>query len=442
MPNPFGSATWIRRSNIPELTLFGVVSGPVGGPGGAVYDKESLVVQSFARQANHFQGFVNTAQASVDDGKTWTTTFNEAVDVNLDEVAFTGWSMPHPSGVGRIHFMVRFFWRRSFFVASGDIVTPGGVKLYVSGDGLAFTFLQDLHNWPTHLADPVNTGGAAIFHAQPSVSQPYFQAGSGPAGEDAWWLISAFSFEAGGTSNRVTFRESFLWRSLDDGITWERVRDMGPVLGYGSFSNIQRGASGRIVVVHAIGATSFTDGSLLTGSFTASLFSGSPGVRGGTVEMGNGAWLTHGQGSLTGAGSAWVSCDNCANFTGTNDNVVPQNRNGIMVKLNTAEALIVSPGFSDPVTQTTSKYTNNGGEDWVESDVWLASSIGEFPVMMALRKNGRPIVVTLAGGVFVSSDEARGVIGERTMCPLAFSGLAAVAPLKLCGLAIQGNQCD
>lgn len=433
MSQPFAAETWARRSTTPAMLLNGVYSGIVGGPIHAVLDASSRTVQVFSISCHHFQGFANEACISFDDGATWAMTFNEAGDPGLNVQCITGWSMPHPSIPGdRIHFQVRVAWQKSFFIASGDMA-PGGIELWFSEGTASFSKMQDLHSWPAINAIPENTGGAAGFDVTPSVTNPILLEGSGPDGEDAWWFISSYDIVAGGASNRTHFKAASLWRSVDGGITWENVRDMEPVTGMASYASLVQSTSGRLVVVQGgTGGIFWTDGDLLTGTFTAAVFNGASGVRGPLMEMYGGTFFTFSQGTLTGPGSGWVSCDDCENFNGTAA-LIPQNRGGFGVKLGPTELLVVAPGFADPTTQTCAYYSSNGGEDFIASQPWLVSGTGEMPVNIDIRTNGSPIVVCRGGGVFISSDKVRGVFSPRTVCPLANAGLAAARPLLLCG---------
>lgn len=433
MAQPFAAETWSRRANIPPLPLNGVYSGAVVGPIHAVYDAESRVVQSFSQQAHHFNGFVNTAQISFDDGLTWVPSFNGEQNVALNQTCITGWSMPNPSGVGRIHFQIRVDWIHATFVADGSIIAPGGMSLWASGGGVAFFKLQDLHTWPAINQIGGNLGIFATFLVSPFATAPIFLGGSGPDGEDAWWFISSYSFVAGGLGNSTNFKAATLWRSVDGGVTWEDVRDMESAISMISYSQILQSTTGRLVVVGGGASGIFwTDGDLLTGAFTASVFSGASGVRGPLMQMYGGTWFTFSQGTSTGPGSKWISCDDAEHFNGF-DALIPANETGFGTKLGPTELLVVAPDFDNPTTATSAYYSENGGETIQQSEPWLVSAVGERPVNIGIRTDGTPIVVARGGGVFTSSDKARGVAGTRTICPLANAGLAPARRLVLCG---------
>lgn len=433
MPIPFGADTWTARTSIPDLPLNGSISGLVQGPIHAAYDAASRVVQSFSKVANHFQGFASTAQISFNDGASWATSFDEGLN---NKVVFEGWSLAAPDGVNRLHYQVRFDWTRAFLVADGSLPKAGNISLWMSEGGATFSKVQDFHTWPA-INQIGGNGGFAFFNTMPSVTPPVLVPSSGPDGEDALWLVTSYSMEAGGASNRTTFEEAVLWRSIDGGISWQQARDMELVTGIQSYQHmLYEPSSDRLfLVAGAGGGIYFTDdtGDLENAAWTQSTFSGASGVRGSLVAMYGGTLFTFSQGTITGPGGSWVSCDNGANFDSAGQDVVPQNQTGYMAKLGPTEALLVSPGFANPTTETASYYTSDGGESFIVSDPWIASSVGESPVLVAVRTNGTPIVVTRTGGVYVSSSTARGVADPRVICPLANAGLATARPLALCG---------
>lgn len=432
MPTPFGADTWVTRTPIPNILLNGVYSGLVQGPISAVYDPESRVIQSFSKLANHFEGFASTAQISFNDGGSWAESFNEGLN---NRVAFQGWSLASPGGSGRVHFQVRYDFHRAFLLADGTL-QPGGIYLMGSEGGASFFKLQDFHTWPG-INEIGGNGGAALFNFQPTVTRPVTIPGSGPDGEDAMWLVSSFSLEAGGASNRTTFEKAMLWKSIDGGVTWLEARDMSAVTGVQPYQEmVYDSRSGRLFLVSGGGGPIFwTDDSddLGNAAWTTSVFSGASGQRGSLVTMFGGTLFTFSQGTLTGPGGSWVSCDNGENFQTAGQDVVPQNQTGFMTKLGPTEALVVAPGFANPTTETVSYYTADGGESFLVSDPWLSSVTGESPVMVAVRLNGTPIVVTRNGSVFVSSSTARGVADPRVVCPLANAGLGRARRLVLCG---------
>lgn len=440
---PFSASTWQKVSDIPGIPLNGTYSGIVTGPLSAVYDKDSRVVQVFNKQAHHFQGFANTAQVSVDDGLSWVTVFNEAADVGLNKVVFAGWSLPNPIGVGRLHFQARWDWTKSFFVANGTIL-PCGIDLYVSENGTGWSLLRRLHSWPQVNDDAVpGSGGAALWNNFPTITQPILLPGTGPGGVDAYWMASAFNFDAGPSPGRQNFRTATLWRSTN-GIDWQDVLDLTPSFGTGAlFGYWIRSTTGRLFLRNGVGI-SFTDGAanLLTATWSPSNLGALPPI-GNIVQFFGGTLATHRQGTLTGPGFGAVSCDDGASFTsaGVTGLTIPQNRDGFLSKLGPNEGLVVTSGFNDPTTETVSYYTANGGETWQYGGVWLASTVGESPCMLAIRSGGTPIVVTRDGRCYVSTDRARGVVGTRTVCPLANAGLATARILNLCGHAITVNPC-
>ena len=437
---PFAAETWAIRSNTPAMQLNGVYSGIVGGPISAAYDARSRTVQVFSVPCHHFNGFSNMSCMSFDDGATWTLSFNAGGDANLNVQAVAGWAMANPAiPNASIHFQVRIAFMHAFLLADGSM-GPGGMELWGSSGGAGFFKLQDLATWPAINEIGGAAGAQALFTVPPSVTKPILLEGSGPDGEDAHWFLASHDISAGGAGNRTSFAGNSLWRSINGGITWEMVRDMTGVVN-GPYAEIVESTTGRLFIVNTgAGGIHWTDGDLLTGTFTDSIFSGVPGIRGPLIEMYGGTFFTFSQGTLTGPGTGWISCDDGANFSGTSP-IIPQNRGGFGVKLGPVEILVVAPGFADPTTETCAYYSNDGGETFIVSEPWLVSGTGELPVNVDIRPNGTPIVVCRGTSVYVSGDKARGVIGERTICPLANAGLAAARKLILCG-GVLSNICD
>lgn len=441
----FAAETWAIRGTTPGMILNGVYSGIVGGPFTSAYDPLTRTMQVFSIQAHHFEGFANMACISFDDGATFALTFNEDANVGLNETCVAGWSMPHPSIPNRsVHVQVRVAFSHAFLIASGDL-KPGGISLWVSDGGASFFKWQDLYSWPAVNAIPVNTGGHAGFSfgsPGPTFTAPILIAGSGPDGEDAYWMIASYRLTCGGTTNPTVFSAADVWRSLD-GLTWEKVRDITgvPQLGLTGYGQIVESTSGRLLVIGGAGpGIHYTDEDLLTGSFTSASVNGV--ITGGRVlQMYGSTFFTHAQGTLTGPGSTGLSCDDGANWFPGGVVIVPQNRGGACAKLGPTEILHVAPGFSDPATETSAYYSNDSGETFQVSEPWLVSGTGELPVGLDIRSNGTPIVVCRGGKVYVSGDKARGVAGTRTQCPLANAGLAAARKLVLCG-GVLSNICD
>lgn len=443
---PFGASTWSVRGTVGSLLLNGVYSGPVDGPVHGTYDAISGVMQAYGRSAHHFNGFANMAAASLDHGSTWTTYFNAGHDADLNVQALAGWSLPHPLWPNtpnrRLHFQMRYAWKKATLVFDGTIQEAGGMDLFVSENGVAWNLLQSLHPHPA-FNEIGGSGGAASFNFVPSITPPLLIEGSGPEGEDAYWMISNVSFDAGGAGNRTTFESSRLWRSVDGGLTWDNVREMIPVIGLRNLISLQRSTTGRLLLATSVGGV-WTDDvdDLANATWTDSIYNGAVGG-GNIVPMYGGTFLTHSQGTLTGPGVNGISCDDGANFFSGLVNVIPQNRGGFLAKIGASEALIVTSGFDNPTTETISLYSNDGGETWLLSEPWISSSVGEQPCMLELRTGARPIVLTrTTGTVYVTSDSPRGTFTTRTICPLANAGLAAARPLEICGSPIAINECS
>ena len=439
--HPFDESTWSLRSSLPNLDLNGVYSGIVTGLISGYYDPPSGFMLGFGKDAHHFQGFANMVAGSVNHGATWETIFNEDHDAGLNDRVVGAFSLPHPSfPSGRLHFQIRFHWTKAFLIADGSLPVAGSFGLYMSEGGFAFSRIQTFHSWGA-LNQIGGNGGAALFNAQPTVTRPVLLPGTGPSGEDAYWLVTAFSFDAGGAGNRTTIKACALWRSIDGGFTWENVRNMEPVFGTPLLNRLQLSTSGRLLLSHSQGAFWTDDADdLINAVWTASIFNGA--ITGGNiVPMHGGTWLTHSQGTLTGPGNTGISCDDGENFGPGGTSVIPQNQAGFLNKIGPSEALIVAPGFSDPITETVAEYSADGGETFLISEPWLSSGIGESPCMLELQSDGRPITLTRAARCFVSSGRSTGATQTRTICPLANSGIAAAGPLPNCGHPLHVDSC-
>lgn len=254
-------------------------------------------------------------------------------------------------------------------------------------------------------------------------------------------MLTSYSFDAGGAGNRTTFKASTLWRSLN-GIDWEAVRDMEPAVGVSSYGvSFLSTRTGRLFFQVGPGLA-YTDEAddLINASFTGSAVPGSGGL-GRIVPMFGGTLLTIRSGTLISGGNSYVSCDDGASWH-AGPVVVPVNQGGFVAKLGPSEALVIAPGFTDPITQTVAEYSADGGETWDVSEPWLVSGSGESPCMLELMDGAHPITVTRSGRCFTSSDAPRGVAATRTVCPLANAGLLPAAALRLCGAPVSVNQCN
>jgi hypothetical protein len=442
MPIPFQSATWRKRSTIPSPTLFGAISGTVQGVLGASFHKESKVVQTFGPIAHSFTTYFGAAQASLDEGVSWFSTYLGDGSEGNDEYILNTFSLDTPSGT--YHYQVRGRISHSFFIADGSLQS-GGIRMYVTSftdpdvdiDGVGGFFpCQDLYSWPTVTADPANTGGNNVISVAPSFSTPVMLPGSGPLGEDAFWAAASYQLDVGGTNNRQTLKAMDLWRSVD-GFVWEKVKDLTSVSPFSltsptdSFGKFIKSTSGKIMLSHAGGLARAATQNLLTTAWTDSVGLATPNS-GWFDPMYGGTWVTFRNGSLIAGGFIQISCDDGANFASGPSIPTPVNRNGFGLKVGPSEAIFVIAGFSSPSSETVCWYSSDGGETWAGGEVWLASTIGEQPVAAFLMADGRPLVITTQRA-FTSSDTATGIPTIRTVCPLANAGLARARRLVLCG---------
>ena len=432
MPIPFQSASWKLRSTIPSPTLFGPLSGSVQGVIGSGFHKESKVVQTYGPLAHTFATYFGAAQASLDEGKTWFSTY-QGTGVQEDEFVIGVFSLDTPSGT--YHYQVRAQLSHSFFVADGSL-SAGGIKLYATdfadgGLGTAFAPVQSLYSWPNVIADPANTGGNNVLTTPPVVADPIMIPGSGPSGEDAFWMAVSFSLDFGGTNNRQSINRFDLWRSLD-GFSWQSVRDLTVVSPFDVSAHngpFFQSATGRLFLGTAY--TNTHDADLLTTGWT--LIGGLVPFIGNIIPMYGGTLSSYRNGSLISGGFALVSCDDGGNLVNPNNTpVIPINATAFNLKLGPSEVILICPGFVNPSTQTVCYYSSDGGETWQGGEVWLASGIGERPVGMFLKGDGRPLVITTQRA-FISNDTATGIPTIRTVCPLANAGLARAKRLDLCG---------
>jgi hypothetical protein len=293
-------------------------------------------------------------------------------------------------------------------------------------------FQQALYAWPHIIADPANTGGFNVISTFPSITPPVKLVGSGPAGEDAFWMLVNFRLDVGGTNNRQTIQANDLWRSLD-GFAWEKVQDVSAAVGLQAYQSIFESTTGRLIVSGGQGMR-YTDSPIPLGAtwFTPAGF---PDFPGGTIfPMFGGTLITTRNGTLISGGYISLSCNDGSNFfqNTPNGDLIPLNSAGLVLKLGPSEVLLITNGFASPTTETKCYYSDDGGETWLDCGIWLSTAIGERPVNAFVRSDGHPLVVTQLR-VFNSSDIARGTATIRIQCPLANAGLAAARPLRLCG---------
>lgn len=439
MALPFGAASWKKLGDINGPTLFGAISGAVFGQFEADYAPKTKVVHTAGPIAHDFTQYFGAAQASLDGGSTWADTYRGDLDTGKPEFVFKHFNVVSPVTGRTMYFQLRARVEHSFFVADGTLFT-GGITLYGSESGVGFTRVQDLYTWPHIIANPANTGGNNVLSSSPSCSGAIMLPGTGPSGEDAFWMVVGFQIDCGGTNNRQTIKRLDLWRSTD-GIFWEVVRDLSGVSPFsGGPPNVGpwfQSDSGRLFLGTAY-TTSYTN-ELLTTSWN--LIGGLVPFIGNIVPMYGGTLASYRNGSLISGGFGLVSCDDGGNMVSVGGPPIATNAAAFNLKMGPSEVIIVTPGFIDPATQTVCWYSADGGETYQGGEVWLASTVGERPIAMFKRSDGRPLVITTSRAYF-SGDIGRGVANIRTVCPLANAGLLAAAAPRLCGAPIAVNQCD
>jgi hypothetical protein len=441
MALPFNATTWKKMSDSPLPTIAGHDFTSTFGIADASYHAPTRVMQIYGRSINTFTGPYNSAAISFDNGKNWAMTYN-ASGVDDTYQVLNGFEIQKANG-HTYYYQVRMDVKWSFFIADGSVL-PGGISLWVADQNSAsFQKLQDLYTWPHIIANPANTGGNNIFSTFPTVSRAFKIAGGGPAGEDAYFMIVAFDMTVGGTNNRQQFHFEELWRSTNF-FDWEVVDDLTgagkPNLGtYGSF---YRSTTGRLIVAGGTGGAWTDDTDDLPNATWTGINHPTGILNGVFIPMYGGTWASARNGSLISGGFVVIACDDAANFdTDPTSPDIPLNSAGFLLKLGPSEALLITTGVADPLTQTKAWYSADGGETWSDGGVWLATTVGERPVAAFMRADGRPTVVTV-NSVFYANDFARGVADVRTVCPLANAGLLpAIAP-RLCGAPVAVNACD
>lgn len=445
MAVPFAAATWRKVSDQPLPVLAGANFVNVIGLERASYHAPSGTLQVFARPALSFTKFWNMAAISFDAGRTWATSYDgRPVDqggphvipsqngLTTQEHAFGGWSIDTESGL--YSFQIRINAQHAFFAGSGEL-KAGGVSIYGAGpNSSSFSHVQTLYSWP-HTLDGTTQ---AFFNFAPTIAPPIQIAGSGPDGEDAYWMVVSFGISHGVASN---INHQDLWRSLD-GISWENVGDLSSSVDFRNYGHLALSTTGRIILVGA--GVAYTDDvpDLVGASWSIGSDPGSFVFGGHAIPMYGGTWVGTRNGGLSTIGNVLLSCDDAGSFfTNLDAPTVPADSVAHVMKLGPSEMLLITRGFTSPTTETIAYYSADGGESFVSGGVWLASSIGESVVSSFIKSDGHPLVVT-QHSVFTSSDKAQGVAGTRTQCPLANAGLAAARPLLICGAALSQNSCE
>ncbi len=442
MTLPFGPTTWFKRSDIPARTISGAISGPVTGTFSPSFHPKSKFLAVQGATAHSFTTFYNTFLISLDEGATWSEVYaGDAETEDNTEVVFKNFSLDFTDAFDIehvYHYQLRYHFTHSFFLADGSL-KPGWIDMYmgeeVEGVFLGYNKIQRLYSWSAIVADPANTGGQAAFNTGISAGRPTFIPGSGPLGEDAYWMCLGFSYHAGGTNNAVTTSVSDLWRSFD-GVVWENVRDMVPIFGSGG-GQLTLTPNGVRTIFQVGALLKYTDEPNLV---TATWLTGSPPLNAQSIiAMYGGTLVTWVNGSLIGGGIVYVSCDNGASFTaaGVTGYNIPVNRGALIAKIGSTEALLITADFG---TNLRAYYTTNGGETWVDQGIWNTSSTGGVAEGIFLTKDGAPLCVTRDQHVFLSSGRALGTFSARTVCPLANSGLAKAEFLN-CGHPIHVESC-
>jgi hypothetical protein len=425
MPIPFQAATWAKRSDIPLVNFNDRIVG-------AGFHRGSQVLQAFTQPVWSGAGVSNrwnTAFTSLDAGRTWFNTYN-GYNAQFEDswVIAQAWSLDTPTGT--FHFQIRYLIRVAFIIADGTLF-PGRIALFASGDGINFYEQQTLYSWGQ--TNSTGVGPQAGFNAVPGISPPILVPGSGPNGEDAYWMMIGTEIQGGGN---IILSVTDLWRSYD-GFVWQDVMALKSVAPFSSttpvFVPIQmfNSTSGRVIVVGVGGNFPYTsDKNLVTAAWHAG--ANGPLNPGPMSPMYGGTLVVNQNGGLISGGTAYVSCDDGATYLNSGAPNIPVNAAAVILKLGPSECILITAGFAAPTTQTVCYYSADGGETWQGGDVWLASTIGEHPIASFVQSDGHPFTVTQFR-IFNSSGVALGIFNNRVVCPLANAGLASARPLLLCG---------
>jgi hypothetical protein len=413
----FQPSSWAQRA-----TLTGLYGGPGGGMMSPFLDEKIFIPSATTFTGGNPNWFIANSGLSQDKGATWSL-----VDAAVPgEEAITGFHSAQMNDGRVVYIRCRVRFGRSFFATNNE-VPAGYVKLDYSFDGFTWSEGSTLGSWP-HLPFTANNGQAQITHGVTF----FFGPGSGPAGADADWCLTLTTVTSGqGTSLNI-----FKWfRSDDFGLTWSFHHDEA-TLGAFPQTAIVRGRTGRILTANGA-AIWYSDNNGLTWTGAGGAI---PAPRTNFMPQAGDTWIVLHPGTGTGGGSAGVSCDNGANWTGITFGLGTLNVNWAAVRLGPSEALGTISGGVGVGQQIW--YTNNGGETWTSpgSDIRMnANQAGN--VFMGLCNDGAPIVVGVDGKTFMSGDRATGFIGTRTICPLAFAGLKKAGIPDNCGHPLL-TRCD
>lgn len=407
---PFKPSSWIQRTSAP----FFLRNGTIAPTGNMIVDNSI----SFAGGPFLSEYAVNSMAATFNQAATWTT----LVPADTLTATFGYFSITNPTDTRFFRFRYKF--GRSFFVANSKIFA-GYVKMDNSPDGISWYENQTFAEW----GEVADVGGGQASH---SMDVKYlFLPGSGPGGADADWIIlSVLVTSPAGTP--VNFRRWY--RSDDFGFTWVFDRDESTLVGTLFF--LSRATTGRLAA--GAGALFYSDDNGVTWNAAAGALP--PTIHSGVIAHAGGSFSIYSAGGVGSTPSAGVSCDGGANWQTSQLDLGPANTNINALGMGLVESLAMcrdSGGLGCTIW-----YSNDGGETFVSQGVdTRLPSIQAGVVLMGFFPDGAPLAVGANGVVLVSSDRPTGNFGARTLCPLAFAGLAKAGPPNLCGHPMLQNRC-
>jgi hypothetical protein len=435
MPRPYAPETWVRRPDCPVLDVAGAsfVDNVILANG---EQDDILIVTSSPRLRDNIpetrELTCGGQWISKNEGP-WQMVYDTLSGGSVfqnSELGGVGPTFFIDSPEGRYYFRFKSVIVTSFFVNCGTLF-PGRIELEYSDDAVFYYPTQTFQEWG-HFPTPAIVGEVhAGVHV--SATQPVTIPQSGPQGQDADWLILAMHGE---WNTNVIFDDFAMWRSIDYGFTWERVRPLSFGNGSSNIDTFTRNPlTGRLNTWVTPGHYfSDDDGATWTESGSPFFFEKvSPTYHPGATMnvLRNGSFIN--------PGDNIISCDGGQTWGQPSSGLsVPVNGRSAAVKLGPQELLAATRG---PDYGINIWWSDNGGETFTLSGTVVTPDLMSDVRFLGRYSDGRVVLVTFFGRVYVSSDTPRGTFSPRTFCPLASANLAAARPLPLCGHPIANNTC-
>jgi len=434
MARPYAPETWVRRADCPIFDTAG--ASFVDNVILSNNEDDILIVTSSPRLRDNI-----AAQKQLTGGAQWVSkaggpwnlvydTLSGGSTFQSDELGGVGPSFFIDSPDGRYYFRFKSVIVTSFFVGSGTLF-PGRIALEYSDDAITYAPAQVFKSWG-HFPTP-NIVGEIHAGVHVSATQPVTIPQSGPAGQDADWLILAMHGEWDGNS---IFNDIAMWRSIDYGFTWERVRALPFGDGTSTIDTFTRNPNNGRLNTWVTPGHYFSDDDGETWTESGSPFfleKVSPTYHPGETMnvLRNGSFIS--------PGDNIISCDGGATWGQPSSGfTVPTSGRAAAIKLGPQELLVAARG---PDYGINIWWSDNGGETFTLSGVVTTPDLNSDVRFLGRYANGNVVLVTFFGRVYVSADTPRGTFSPRTFCPLASAALAAARPLPLCGHPIANNTC-